>query len=99
MLRETVNFKMKSQITIPKEFVEHLGLKPGDLLDARLEDGKIVLVPTVAIPKDQAWYWTEAWQTEEREINEQIERGEVKGPMPPDEALAILDALMKRDGQ
>ncbi len=98
MLRESVNFKTKSQITIPKEFVERLGLKPGDILEARLEDGKIVLVPTVAVPKDQAWYWAGEWQAEEREVNEQIERGEVKGSIELDEALSVLDGLMKRDG-
>ncbi|MDP9729345.1 AbrB/MazE/SpoVT family DNA-binding domain-containing protein (plasmid) [Alicyclobacillus sp. TC] len=98
MLRENVNFKTKSQITIPKAFVESLGLKPGDILEARLEDGRIVLVPTVAIPKDQTWYWTEEWQDEEREINEQIERGAVKGPMNLDKAMSVLDDLMKRDG-
>lgn len=98
MVREHVNFKAKSQITIPKAFVDRLGLKPGDLLEARLEDGKIVIVPTVAVPKDQAWYWTEEWQAEEREVNEQIKRGEVKGPMEREEALSALDRLMKPDG-
>lgn len=97
--RENVNFKTKSQITIPKEFVERLGLKPGDILEARLEEGKIVLVPTVAVPKDQAWYWTEEWQAEEREVNEQIDRGALKAPMERDKALSVLDGLMHHDGQ
>ncbi len=99
MLRETVHFKTKSQVTIPKAFVELLGLKQGDILEARVEDGKIVLVPTVAIPKDQAWYWTKAWQAEELEINEEIARGAVMGPMERDKALSILDDLMKQDGK
>ena len=99
MLRETVHFKAKSQVTIPKAFVESLGLKQGDILEARLEDGKIVLVATVAIPKDQAWYWTKEWQSEELEINEEIARGEVTGPMERDRALSILDGLMKQDGK
>ncbi len=99
MLRETVHFKAKSQVTIPKAFVEVLGLKQGDILEARLEDGKIVLVATVAIPKDQAWYWTKEWQSEELEINEEIARGEVIGPMERDRALSILDGLMKQDGK
>lgn len=98
MLRENVNFKTKSQITIPKEFVERLGLKPGDILEARLEDGRIVLVPTVAVSKDQTWYWAREWQAEEQEVNEQQERGEIKGPMERDEALSVLDGLMRRDG-
>lgn len=95
MLKETVHFKNRSQVTIPKEFVERLGLKQGDILEARLEDGKIILVPVVAVPKDQAWYWTEQWQQEEREADEQIKRGEVTEPMELNEVLRVLDHVMK----
>ncbi len=31
------------EVTIPKEFVEKLGWRPGDRLIVRLEDGRIVL--------------------------------------------------------
>jgi AbrB family looped-hinge helix DNA binding protein len=99
MLRETVRFKKKAQITIPKAIVDELNLHEDDLLEARLEDGRIVLVPTVAVPKDQAWYWTEEWQREEREVDEQISTGKATQPMELDEALSVLDGLMKRDGQ
>ena len=75
-----------------------LAKKPGDILEARLEDGRIVLVPTVAVPKDQTWYWARERQAEEQEVNEQQERGEIKGPMERDEALSVLDGLMRRDG-
>jgi len=99
MLKETVHFKDRGQVTIPKAIVDALGLTKGDLLEARLEDGRIVLVPAVAIPKDQAWYWTEEWQREEHEVDEQMETGKVTQPMELDEALSVLDGLMKRDGQ
>ena len=99
MLRETVRFKRKSQVTIPKAMADELGLQENDLLEARLEDGKIVLVPTVAVPKDQAWYWTEEWQQEEREVDEQIARGEIRGPMEPDEVLKFLDDLTNKQDE
>ena len=99
MLRETIRFKKKAQITIPKAIVDELNLHEDDLLEARLEDGRIVLVPTVAVPKDQAWYWTEEWQREEQEVDKQIVRGEIGEPMDADEALAVLDRLMNRDEQ
>jgi len=60
MLPETVHFNTKNQVTILKAFLELLGLKQSDFLDARGEDRKIVRVPTVAIPKDQAWHWSKA---------------------------------------
>lgn len=75
---EKVRFKKKSQVTIPNEFVKALGLHEGDDLQCRLEDGKIVFVPLVSIPKDQAWFWTEEWQKGEREADEDIKAGRVK---------------------
>ncbi len=78
MERESIRFKKRSQVTIPKEFVDSLNLHEGDRLECRLEDGKIVIVPTVEIPRDQAWFWTEEWQQEEREAEEDIKAGNVK---------------------
>lgn len=31
-----------------------------------------------AIPDDQQWFWSEEWQAGEREVDEQIARGEYK---------------------
>ena len=78
MQRESIRFKKRSQVTIPKEFVDTLHLHEGDRLECRLEEGKIVIVPTVEIPKDQAWFWTEEWQKEEREAEEDSKAGRVK---------------------
>ena len=97
VLQETVRFKKKSQVTIPKTIADELGLKEDDLLEARLEDGKIVLVPTLTIPKDQAWFWSKEWQAEEKEVDKQIIEGDVTEPMHRDEALSVLDRLMKRN--
>lgn len=99
VLRETLRLRKKGQLTIPKEMVDELGLHENTLLEARVEDGRIVLVPAVAVPRDQAWYWSKAWQQEEREADEQITRGEIGEPMDADEALAVLDHLMNRDEQ
>ena len=41
------------QVTIPKEFVTTLGLHPGDLLDIRVENNKMVVEPVTAVPKTQ----------------------------------------------
>ena len=79
-IRSTVRIGPKHQITITKDIFEALGLRVGDFLDARLEDGTILLVPQKLIPKDQTWFWTEEWQKGEREADEAILKDDLVGP-------------------
>ncbi len=72
-----VEFKQKSQVTIPKDFVKMLDLKAGDKLDIDVKDGKLVITPVVIIPKSQAWYYTPEWQAVEHEVDEQIDKGRI----------------------
>ncbi len=44
---------VNGQITIPKEFIKQLGLCPGDLIDIRVENNKIVMEPMTSSPKTQ----------------------------------------------
>ena len=92
MQRESIRFKKRSQITIPKDFVDALDLHEGDRLECRLENGRIVIVPTVEIPKDQAWFWTEEWQEGEREADEDIKAGRVKAFDNVDDLIADLES-------
>ena len=39
------------------------------------DDGRIELVPVVAVPADQAWFWTDRWQAMEREADADIATG------------------------
>ena len=43
--------RAKSQITIPKELVDRLGLSEGDKLDISEQDGMIYIMPVVVYPK------------------------------------------------
>jgi AbrB family looped-hinge helix DNA binding protein len=43
--------RSKSQITIPKEFVDRLGLSEGDKLEVVEKNGIICLMPVVFYPK------------------------------------------------
>ena len=43
--------RAKSQITIPKELVDKLGLSEGDKLDVYEKDGLICIMPVVVYPK------------------------------------------------
>jgi len=65
------------QVALPKEVVERLRLKVNDLLDVRTEAGKIILEPQIAVPKDQAYFYTPEWQKEEKKASEDIRKGRV----------------------
>jgi len=56
------------------------------------EDGRVELVPVVAIPADQAWFWTERWQAMEREADADIAAGRATVVDDVDELIALLDA-------
>jgi AbrB family looped-hinge helix DNA binding protein len=43
--------RAKSQITIPKELVDKLGLSEGDKLDIYEQDGILCIMPVVVYPK------------------------------------------------
>jgi len=76
-----VNLTAKRQVTLPKELVAQLRLKPGETLEVyATDDLGIVLIPTKKIPKDQRWFWTEAWQRRYREALEDVKAGRLVGP-------------------
>lgn len=43
--------RTKSQITIPKDIVNHLGLSEGDKLEVREQNGVIQIIPVAVYPK------------------------------------------------
>lgn len=43
--------RQKSQVTIPKEIIQKLGLSEGDTLDIFERDGAIYMMPVVVYPK------------------------------------------------
>ena len=57
------------------------------------EDGVIELRPHVAVPADQAWFWTKRWQETEREVDEYVRRGEVTVHDDAEAFLEHLDSL------
>lgn len=44
--------RKKSQITIPKDLIEKLGLNEGDKLEIAEKDGAIHIIPVVVYPKN-----------------------------------------------
>jgi looped-hinge helix DNA binding domain, AbrB family len=72
-----VDLKQKSQVTIPKKIVKKLNLKVGDKLDVEEEEGSLIITPVVVVPKNQAWFFGKEWQKSEKEVDEQIQKGEI----------------------
>lgn len=69
--------RRKGQITLPQEIREALHVDEGDDVAFTLTDeGTVVLTGLKSIPADQAWFWTDEWQTGEREASQQAVRDE-----------------------
>ena len=63
-------------ITIPAQLRRRFGLdKPGAQVEIVVRDGEIVLLPHVAVPAEQAWFWSEQWQAMEREADSELAAG------------------------
>ena len=92
---EFVTVQGRGLLAIPKEIRQRHGLdEPGAQVEiVERDDGVIELHPQVAVPADQAWFWTERWQAMEREVEEQIARGEGVTYDSAEEFLAALDEI------
>ncbi|SDI42407.1 AbrB/MazE/SpoVT family DNA-binding domain-containing protein [Natribacillus halophilus] len=66
MPRRSVRLRGKNQVTIPSDLVEQLDLSEGEQLEVAVENGRIILIPVMTIEKDQAWFWSDEWQEEEK---------------------------------
>jgi AbrB family looped-hinge helix DNA binding protein len=73
-----VTIQGRGLIALPADIRRRLDLdRPGAQVEVtERADGVIELRPMVAVPADQAWFWTDRWQRMEREVDEQIARGE-----------------------
>ncbi|WP_438349433.1 AbrB/MazE/SpoVT family DNA-binding domain-containing protein [Paenibacillus sp. FA6] len=94
-VQKSVRLRKKSQVTIPTEIIELLHLNEGDNLNIQVENGRIVLVPTVTIAKDQAWFWTESWQQAERQAERDVEKGRLTNISNKKDLDAFFDTLDK----
>lgn len=73
-----VEFRHKSQVTIPSELVKKLKLKPGDKLEIEEKDGSLIITPVAVIPRDQMWFYSKEWQNDEQKVEQQIREGRIK---------------------
>lgn len=94
MERERVRIRKRNQVTLPKRFIEALGLGEDSDIEIRLLDDRIEIIPMVSIPKDQAWFWSDEWQGAERIADEQIASGEVIVCETDEEVDDLFDRIL-----
>lgn len=94
-----VQVQSRGVVALPAELRRRLHL---DEAGAQLEitersDGVLELRPTIAIPADQAWFWTDSWQRREREVDAHVAAGHVITSESTDAFLADLDGLADQE--
>lgn len=70
----------------------HLDREDAQVKLVELDDGRIELIPVVAVPAEQAWFWTDRWQAMEREADADIAAGRVIVVDGADALIAHLDS-------
>ncbi len=81
-------------VTIPAQLRRRFGLdKPGAQVEIVVRDGEIILVPHVAIPAEQTWFWSADWQAKEREADDDRAAGRHTEFETGEELLAHLDGV------
>jgi antitoxin MazE len=90
---KTLTVSPKRQIAIPKDICEILHIKEGDQLILEVQEGKLVLEPSINIPRSQAWFWTEEVQKKVKKAEKSFKSGKYR-KSDVDEFIKELD---KRD--
>ena len=85
-----ITLQSRSSITVPRELREKLGIGPGDLLDAVIDHGRLVLTPVAVVPRTLSL--TESGLRKEADVDEDIKRGRVK-------SFTDEEALLKHLGE
>ena len=90
---KTLTVSPKRQIAIPKDVCEKLHIKEGDQLILQVEEGRLIIEPSINVPRSQAWFWTEKIQEKVRKAEGNFRAG--KGKKYPIDTF--LKELEKRD--
>lgn len=75
---KTITVSAKRQIAIPKDICSLLHIKEGGQLMLIVKDGKLILEPSINIPRSQAWFWTKEMQETIRKAEENYKKGNYK---------------------
>ena len=79
------------QVTLPAAIRKRLHLNIGDILETKVQEGKIIIVPKKTIDASQSWFWSKEWQEAEREAETDIKSGRAKKFKNIEELIKNLD--------
>jgi AbrB family looped-hinge helix DNA binding protein len=88
---ELVKITRGGQVTIPAAMRREAGIEIGDYVEVQVVDGQVHLLPKQVIDKDQAYFWTAAWQEGEREAEQDLRQGRTEQFETLEALLADLD--------
>lgn len=87
-----IQLRSRGQLTLPLKVRQKLEIKDGIYFEIKIKKDEILLKPLKyapkKIPKDEQWFWTEAWQKKERAADKAIKEGRIVGPFDNAEDLA-----------
>ncbi len=94
MKMHILSIQSRGTVALPADLRRRLHLDRADSQVKLIEheDGRLELVPVVAVPADQAWFWTERWQAMEREADADIAAGRVTVVDGVNELISHLDS-------
>ena len=79
MSHAVVRIQKNKNITLPMWLLRHFHVGTGDFVKLEETKNGVMLKPAKLIDPSQAYFWTKEWQAGEREADEDIRRGRVKG--------------------
>jgi AbrB family looped-hinge helix DNA binding protein len=89
---ELIKVTRGGQVTIPAAMRRKAGIEIGDYLEIQVADGYLKLLPKQVIDKDQAYFWTDAWQEGEREAEQDLRQGRIEQFETLEALIADLEA-------
>lgn len=76
MKTHLLSIQSRGTIALPADLRRRLHLdQPNAQVELIERDGRVELLPVVAVPADQAWFWTDRWQRMEREADADVAAG------------------------
>jgi AbrB family looped-hinge helix DNA binding protein len=73
-----VKVRRRAQITLPADIRDELGIEEGDMLEARIENKRVVLIPQKLVPKFEEVELSEEGERMLDEAEAEVEAGKVR---------------------
>jgi len=87
----------RGNLTIPPDIRRQYRLdQPGVQVELVPRAGFFELHPRVAVPADQAWFWTREWQEGERRVDTHVAAGRVKTAEDVDGFFHAMDEVRRK---